>query len=370
MLSKVFFCIATLVLAVTAAPPTSKRATCINGQTASDSKCCVWYDVLDDIQGASGLFQGGQCGEEAHESLRLTFHDAIGISSTAGGGGADGSIMAHSDVELAYAENIGVDDIVELQRPIALRYNVSFGDFIQFAGAVGVSNCLGGPRLQFLAGRSNDSQASPDNLVPGPGDSVDTILARMSDAGFSADEVVALLSSHSVAAQDHLDTTIAGSPLDSTPSVFDAQFFVETLLNGTAFPGNGSNPGEAESPLPGEFRILSDSLIARDSRTSCEWQSYVSDHGRMVTQFEAAMAKMALLGQDASTLVDCSDVIPTPQAAAASVATLPAGKTMDDVEASCAETPFPTLSAASGLETSVAPVCPIYPLRNIGQGDP
>lgn len=36
--------------------------------------------------------------------------------------------MAHSDVELAYAENIGVDDIVELQRPIALRYNVSFGD--------------------------------------------------------------------------------------------------------------------------------------------------------------------------------------------------------------------------------------------------
>lgn len=67
----------------------------------------------------------------------------------------------------------------------------------------------------------------------------------------------------------------------------------QTLLNGTAFPGNGSNPGEAESPLPGEFRILSDSLIARcarplidgrdetltrssrDSRTSCEWQSYV-----------------------------------------------------------------------------------------------
>lgn len=69
----------------------------------------------------------------------------------------------------------------------------------------------------------------------------------------------------------------------------------------------------------------------------------------MVTQFEAAMAKMALLGQDASTLVDCSDVIPTPQAAAASVATLPAGKTMDDVETSCAETPFPTLSAASGV---------------------
>ncbi|KAI0634217.1 manganese-repressed peroxidase [Trametes polyzona] len=345
MLSKALAPILACVLAVSAAPPVAKRTSCSNGRTASGSRCCVWYDVLDDFQGAGGLFQGGQCGEEAHESLRLTFHDAIGISSTLGGGGADGSIMAHSDIELAYGENIGVDEIVELQRPIALRHNVSFGDFIQFAGAVGVSNCLGGPRLQFLAGRSNSSEASPDGLVPGPGDSVDTILARMSDAGFSADEVVALLESHSVAAQDHLDTTIAGSPLDSTPSAFDAQFFVETLLNGTAYPGSGANPGEAQSPLPGEFRILSDSLIARDSRTSCQWQSFVTDQAKMVSQFENAMAKMALLGQDASTLIDCSEVIPLPKAAAANVAKLPAGKTMADIEASCAETPFPTLSA-------------------------
>lgn len=76
---------------------------------------------------------------------------------------------------------------------------------IQFAGAVGVSNCGGGPRLQFLAGRSNDSQIAPDHLIPLPTDSVDDILARMGDAGFSPAEVVALLASHSVAAQDHVD---------------------------------------------------------------------------------------------------------------------------------------------------------------------
>ena len=76
---------------------------------------------------------------------------------------------------------------------------------IQFAGAVGVSNCRGGPRLQFLAGRSNHSQVSPDGLIPLPEDSVDKILARMADAGFSPSEVVDLLSSHSVAAQDHVD---------------------------------------------------------------------------------------------------------------------------------------------------------------------
>lgn len=78
-------------------------------------------------------------------------------------------------------------------------------DSIQFAGAVGVSNCGGGPRLQFLAGRSNNSQVSPDGLIPLPTDSVDKILARMGDAGFSPAEVVDLLASHSVAAQDHVD---------------------------------------------------------------------------------------------------------------------------------------------------------------------
>lgn len=43
--------------------------------------------------------------------------------------------------------------------------------------------------------------------------------------------------SHSIAAADHVDPTIPGSPFDSTPEIFDTQFFVETLLKGTLFPG-------------------------------------------------------------------------------------------------------------------------------------
>ncbi len=79
---------------------------------------------------------------------------------------------------------------------------------IQFAGAVAVSNCAGGPRLQFLAGRSNFSRPAPDLTIPEPSDSTDKIFARMGDAGFSPNEVVDLLASHSVAAQDHVDPTI------------------------------------------------------------------------------------------------------------------------------------------------------------------
>ena len=36
------------------------------------------FPILQDIQ--TNLFDGGECGEEVHESLRLTFHDAIGFS--------------------------------------------------------------------------------------------------------------------------------------------------------------------------------------------------------------------------------------------------------------------------------------------------
>ncbi|RPD63886.1 manganese peroxidase isozyme precursor [Lentinus tigrinus ALCF2SS1-6] len=364
MVSKALISLLALAAAVGAAP--SKRAACSNGRSANDERCCVWFDVLDDINGDGGLFDGGECGEEAHESLRLTFHDAISISNELIKEGkfgewtaytrSDGSIMAFADIETNFEASVGLDEIVEEQRPIAIRHNVSFGDFIQFAGAVAVSNCAGGPRLNFLAGRSNDSQVSPDGLIPLPSDSVDKILARMADAGFSPEETVALLASHSVAAQDHVDPSIHGSPFDSTPSSFDAQFYVETLLKGTLFPGNGSNPGEVESPLAGELRLQSDAAIARDSRTACEWQSFVTDQSSMVSKFTAAMAKMAVLGQDTNTLVDCSEVIPVPSKALSQVAHLPAGKSLSDVEGSCQATPFPTISADPGPATTVAPV--------------
>ena len=76
----------------------------------------------------------------------------------------------------------------------------------------------------------------------------------------------------------------------------------------------------------------------------------------MVRRFEAAMAKMTVLGNDVSTLTDCSEVIPKPAALAAKAALLPAGTSEDDIEASCAQTPFPTLSVIPGAQTSIPAV--------------
>ncbi|KAI0791905.1 versatile peroxidase VPS1 [Abortiporus biennis] len=313
------------------------------GRSASNPVCCKWYEVLDDIQ--LNLFEH-ECGPEAHESLRLTFHDAMGYSTTNPlmGGGADGSVMHFAEIEMGYVANHGVDEIVELQRPFAIKHEVSFADFIQFAGAVGLTHCPGSPRLQFFTGRSNQTIfPAPDGTLPLASDSVDKILERVNDVGFTADELVDLMASHSVAVQRHVDPSLPvnQSFLDSTPGTFDSQFYLETMLKGESFAGNGSR-SEATSPFIGEFRLASDAALARDPRTACEWQSFVDNRTSMNQKFKLAMKKLSLIGHSLEHLVDCSEVIPIPvqppsnsTTSLGNSASYPKGKGRSDVEVAC-----------------------------------
>lgn len=106
----------------------TRRVACPDGKnTATNAACCALFPILDDIQ--ENLFDGGQCGEQAHESLRLTFHDAVGWSDFSDkGGGADGSMITFSDIETNFHMNGGIDEIVEAQRPFIAKHNISAGD--------------------------------------------------------------------------------------------------------------------------------------------------------------------------------------------------------------------------------------------------
>ena len=226
------------------------------------------------------LFEG-ECGEDAHESLRLTFHDAIGFSQSGAlkGTGADGSMIIFSEIETNFAANAGIDDSVDALSPFLTRHNVTAGDLIQFAGALGITNCPGAPQLEFLAGRPNATFPADDNTVPLPQSDVTTILNRMEDAGFTPAELIHLLVSHTVARSDTLVPGHQAVPFDSTPFTFDTQVFLEVLLAGTGVPFgvNNTDGAEVDSPLPdaGEMRLQSDFALARDARTACEWQSMV-----------------------------------------------------------------------------------------------
>lgn len=195
------------------------------------NQCCVFFALRDDLQ--NNLFDS-ECGEDAHEALRLTFHDAIGFSQSGilNGTGADGSMIIFSDIETNFAANAGIDDSVDALSPFLSKHNVTAGDLIQFAGAVGVSNCPGAPRLQFLAGRPNATFPASDNTVPLPQSDVTTILSRMEDAGFSSSDLIHLLASHTVARSDTLVPGHQAVPFDSTPFTFDTQIFLEVLLAG------------------------------------------------------------------------------------------------------------------------------------------
>ncbi|KAG7439323.1 heme peroxidase, partial [Guyanagaster necrorhizus] len=100
---------------------------CADGiHTATNEACCALFPIMDDTQ--ANLVDGEECGEDVHESLRLTFHDVIVSSFTEGGGGADGSIIIFSDIETNFHANIGIDEIVEEQRPFIAPHNITPGD--------------------------------------------------------------------------------------------------------------------------------------------------------------------------------------------------------------------------------------------------
>ncbi|KAF8513083.1 manganese peroxidase precursor [Gautieria morchelliformis] len=333
---------------------------CPDGNVASHSACCPFFALREDLQ--NNAFSR-QCGEETHETVRLSFHDAIAFSPALkaqglpAGGGADGSMLLFPNVEPNFHANLGISDSVDLLTPFLNNHtDVTAGDLIQFAAAVAIGNCPGAPKLEFKAGRPNATAPAPDGLIPEPQDAVDKIFARMKDGGnFSPDEVVALLASHSIARADHVDPQIKAAPFDSTPFTFDTQVFLEVLLKGVGFPGSPNNTGEAESPLPvgsganvGELRLQSDFSIAR----------FINEQDKMTNAFKNAMAKLAVIGQDPNQLIDCSEVILAPAPASGKPATFPATKTQSDVEVACYASPFPTLSTDPGATETIIPHCP------------
>ncbi|KAF9039996.1 heme peroxidase [Panaeolus papilionaceus] len=364
---------ASVVSAAVATTP--KGVVCKTGQHTAHAACCALFLIVDRLQ--KDLFDGAQCGEDVHSALRLSFHDAIGFSIH--GGKQASSTFAprkgfidqlFSGVEVLtdlslhlikqrtpFPPTEGLIDVVtDAHWPLFLQSGLSLGDFVHLAAAVGTANCPGAPRLQFFMGRPAPKGPAPEHTVPEPVDSVNTILKRFEDAGFSAQEVVALLASHTIATVDSLDKPIPGTPFDS-----DSQFFLEILPKGKLLPGLSAipKPGEVLSPLAGEIRLHSDFAIAHDPRTSCFWQEMVDDQAHMQSQFKDAMVKMQVLRQDTTKLIDCSDVIPVPKLFNDRIK-FPATFGTKDLHLSMSFTKcgkrFPKLETVKGPAPTVAPV--------------
>jgi cytochrome c peroxidase len=75
------------------------------------------------------------------------------------------------------------------------------------------------------------------------------------------------------------------------------------------------------------------SLLSVDPRTACYWQKHIEDENYMRSSFEKYMSEIAILGQDKSKMIDCSEVIPIPKSPVRKPH-LPAGSSLDQIERS------------------------------------
>lgn len=263
-----------------------------------DSCPKVWSEALPELQSA---FSG--CGRDAHGAIRAPFHDCIN-------NGCDGSLILTD--ECSRAENAGLLDICGKLLSWTQKYNTSAADMIQFAAATAISACPLGPRVQALVGRKDSSEAAPLNSVPGSRDPISSILEKFAAKGFSPDDVVALMGTHSVAVQVNDDPEQAGKSLDSTPSIYDLKFYQETL-DGTAPYSLQSDKGLANYTEVGD---LGHNLLlvedADEMQTQKKWKEFADgDTSGWNTAFTDAWNRFAVVGNDVGSLQDCSSIIPS-----------------------------------------------------------
>ena len=84
---------------------------------------------------------------------------------------------------------------------------------IQFAGALSLTLCPGAPKVRFAIGRPPPKGPAPDFIIPQPVNTTDELLAAFAAVDFSPEELIALLSSHTVAGVDDFSPPLKGYAL-------------------------------------------------------------------------------------------------------------------------------------------------------------
>lgn len=121
-------------------------------------------------------------------------------------------------------ENLGFQNFCPVLKAVQPKYKVGYADLIQYAHNHATVSCPRGPRI-----RKDATQAAPTGLLPDFKDSADTLIALFQAKGFSAHDLTALLGAHTSAKQRFVDQSQANKPLDTTPGVWEVEFYNGTL---------------------------------------------------------------------------------------------------------------------------------------------
>ncbi|ORY04773.1 ligninase LG6 precursor [Clohesyomyces aquaticus] len=261
---------------------------------SSVDKCCIWYDVSKDL---TGRFKGadGQCNDNARAAIRMGFHDAGAWDKYSTNGGADGSLLMDFG-EIDRPENNGLQSIRLILREVQQKYKVGYADLAQFAHNHATVTCPKGPRIRTFVGRKDATKAAPKGLLPDVHDSADNLIQLFANKGFSAHDLAALVGAHSSAKQRFVEPAKANFPLDTTPGIWDVNFYNETL----------------QKPRDERIFVLpSDEVLSVHPKVNDEWKSFVGNQPHWNEDYAKAFVRMSLLGVDnVNALSDCTRTLP------------------------------------------------------------
>ncbi|PVI07041.1 class II peroxidase [Periconia macrospinosa] len=263
--------------------------------TTLDS-CCPWYDVSAEL---TKLFTetNGECNDNARAAVRFGFHDAGAWDKDSTFGGADGSLMMDFSEE-SRSENNGLQTVRTVLRSVQAKYKVGYADLAQYAHNHATITCPKGPRVRTFIGRKDATQANPTGKLPDVNDSADNLIALFQRKGFSAHDLAALVGAHATAKQRFVDTSAAGMPLDTTPGVWDVEFYNDTLNN---------NAGKNEKV----FVLPSDKVLSVHPQVKDEWREFVGNQPHWNEDYAKAYIRMSLLGvQNLKDLKECTKTLP------------------------------------------------------------
>lgn len=247
----------------------------------------------------TGLFLqvDGQCNDNARAAVRFGFHDAGSWDKTSPNGGADGSLLMDFGEETR-TENNGLQNVRQVLKKVQKKYNVGYADLVQYAHNHATISCPKGPRIRTFVGRKDATKAAPTGLLPDVHDTADNLIALFERKGFSAHDLAALVGAHATAKQRFVDPVQAEKPLDTTPGVWDVEFYNDTLNQET-------------KPNSKIFVLPSDKVLSVHPKVNDEWKSFVGDQKHWNEDYAKAYIRMSLTGvANLKDLKDCTKTLP------------------------------------------------------------
>jgi L-ascorbate peroxidase len=122
------------------------------------------------------------------------------------------------------------------------------------------------------------------------------LIALFERKGFSAHDLAALVGAHATAKQRFVDPSKAGLPLDTTPGVWDVEFYNDTLQN---------------PPNPKIFVLPSDKVLSKHPKINDEWLAFVGNQPHWNEDYAKAYVRMSLNGvENLQSLTDCTRTLP------------------------------------------------------------